>query len=607
MVNRFQRYLAIIQPILPGAIAALISVSVWQLNEWKPLEQLGYNALFQVRNSKILPYPSWDKRIAVIAIDEASLQKYGRFPWTRDRYVQLLNALKSSRPLVIGFDVLFVEPTADDQQFANAISTIGNVVLVRAADEKGLPLEPVPILKSASSGVGHIFHQPELDGISRRATLFAAQQPSLGLAMLQVYNTGKQLLSRSSKQSPPLVLPQSKGSEELERVWLNWPGKTESLPTYSFADVVEGKVPKEAFAGKFVLVGTTAVALDPILTPLNQNPPTNGVYLHAAVIDNLLESRLLQPLQGRVVILLLLILGPAISWLLSRQQKAKGRVVVTLLLSSSWFIVALLSFTFGRLWMPIAAPVGTMLLAGVGLQLREQQEKQQIMSLFGKLLAPETAQLIWQRKQEIFQSGELQAQEMVATVLFMDIRGFTTISENLSPSKLLGWLNQYLEAMTDCIMDHGGVIDKYIGDAIMAVFGIPLAHTTSSEIKQDVLNAIAASLAMHERLQQLNENLKAQGLPLIQFGIGIHTGVVVTGSVGSSRRLNYSVIGDTVNVAARLEAMNKEVKEDNPYHLLVTGETYDYVREHYQAKPIKSIQLRGREQETVICAILGKN
>ncbi len=605
MVNFFQRYLAIIQPVLPGAIAALISTSVWQVNQWQPLEQLGYNALFQVRNSKILPYPSWNQRIAVIAIDEASLQKYGRFPWKRDRYVQLLNTLKSSPPLVMGFDILFVEPTADDQQFAKAISNIGNVVLARAADEKGLPLEPVSVLKSASSGVGHIFHQPERDGISRRATLFAAQQPSLSLAMLQVYNTGNKLLSRPSKQSVILQLPQSKGSESLNRVWINWPGKTQSLPTYSFADVVDGKVPKEAFAGKFVLVGTTAIALDPIITPLNYNPPTNGVYLHAAVIDNLLESRLLQPLQGWAVILLLFIISPATSWLLSKQGP-QGRVLLTLLLSCSWFVVTLLLFTFGQLWIPIAAPIGTMLLTVVGLQLREQQEKQQVMSLFGKLVAPETAQLIWQRKEEIFQSGELQAQEMVATVLFMDIRGFTTISENLSPSKLLGWLNQYLEAMTDCIMDHGGVIDKYIGDAIMAVFGIPFSNTTSSAIKQDVLNAIAASLAMHERLQQLNEHLKTQGLPLIQFGIGIHTGVVVTGSVGSSRRLNYSVLGDTVNVAARLEAMNKEVKEDNPYHLLVTGETYDYVREHYQAKPVKSIQLRGREKETVICAILGK-
>lgn len=605
MVKYLQRYLKIIKPVIPGAIAALIAASIWQLNGWKPLEQIGYNTLFQLRNSQIFPHPSWEKRIAVIAIDEASLQKYGRFPWKRDRYAQLLKVLQSSPPAVIGFDVLFVEPTSDDNKFADAISNIGNVVLARAVDEKGLPLEPVPILKNAAAGVGHILHQPEIDGISRRATLFAGNQPSFGLAMLQIYNTGKQLLPLRWQESPPLLLPKSNGSKNLEYVWINWPEKTESLPTYSFVDVAEGKLPKETFAGKLILVGTTAIALDPILTPLNQNPPTNGIYLHGALIDNLLESRLINPLQEWMAIVVLFVFGFTTSGLLYLQGY-RGRVLVALLLSFGWILLALLLFNFAQLWMPIAAPLGTTLLVFIGLQLLEQQEKQQIMSLFGKLLAPETAKLIWQRKEEIFQSGELQAQEMVATVLFMDIRGFTTISENLSPSQLLGWLNRYLEAMSNCIMDRGGVIDKYIGDAIMAVFGIPFSHTEASAIQQDVLNAIAASIAMYEQLQQLNQQLEVEGLPLIQFGIGIHTGIVVTGSVGSSRRLNYSVIGDTVNVAARLEAMNKEVKEDNPYHLLVTSETYEYVRDYYRAKAVKSIQLRGREKETVICSILGK-
>ncbi len=131
-------------------------------------------------------------------------------------------------------------------------------------------------------------------------------------------------------------------------------------------------------------------------------------------------------------------------------------------------------------------------------------------------------------------------------------------------------------------------------------------HTKPEEIQQDALNAIAASLAMHERLQQLNEHLLAQNKPKIEFGIGIHTGLIIAGSVGGSRRLNYSVLGDTVNIAARLEAMNKDVKEGNPYHLLVTGETYGYVRDRYYARPVKNLQLRGRERETLICAILGK-
>jgi adenylate cyclase len=158
--------------------------------------------------------------------------------------------------------------------------------------------------------------------------------------------------------------------------------------------------------------------------------------------------------------------------------------------------------------------------------------------------------------------------------------------------------------MSDCIMDRGGVIDKYIGDAIMAVFGIPEAHTTAEEIQQDALNAIAASLAMHERLKQLNEQLRAAEKPEIQFGIGIHTGTVVAGSIGGSRRLNYSILGDTVNIAARLEAMNKELTVDKRYKMLLTSETFDYVCDRYIGEEVTTIQLRGRKQETMIYTIV---
>ena len=187
----------------------------------------------------------------------------------------------------------------------------------------------------------------------------------------------------------------------------------------------------------------------------------------------------------------------------------------------------------------------------------------------------------------------------------MDIRGFTTISESLPPRELLSWLNLYLDQMARCIMRHGGVIDKYIGDAIMAVFGIPFPQTEEAEIQQDALKAIAASLEMHHQLQQLNEHLKAQGKPLIKIGIGIHTGSVVAGTVGGAERLSYSVVGDTVNVAARLEAMNKELTANLPYHILVSGKTHEYVGDRYRAQEAGEIQLRGKESATMVYAILG--
>jgi class 3 adenylate cyclase len=237
--------------------------------------------------------------------------------------------------------------------------------------------------------------------------------------------------------------------------------------------------------------------------------------------------------------------------------------------------------------------------------LREQYEKQQLMSLFSQHLAPEMAEVIWQRRAEIFKDGQLEPQEVTATILFMDLRNFTTISEGFTPRELLQWLNLYLNTMSHCLMDYGGVIDKYIGDAIMAVFGVPFARTSTAEIRQDALNAVAASLAMHEQIQQLNERLKAEGKPLCQIGIGIHTGTVVIGSLGGGGRLNYSVVGDAVNVAARLETMNKRVTTDLPYHILVSGSTWEYVKDRYLVEEVGTFQLRGKRIETRVYAILG--
>ncbi len=602
IIPRLRDFFARSQSLLPGVAAAIISLGALHLGGWKPLEQLGYNSLFQLRESGILPKPIWDKRVVVIAIDEASLRKLGRFPFSRDRYTQLLKALSPAKPAVVGFDIIFAESSPQDDQLADAMSAIGNVVLAKAPDDQKKLLPIVPTLEAVAAERGHILHNSDTDGIGRQAILWLRDIPSLGIAMLRVYNTDKQPQSGGLEK---FLSPPNNGSLEFQQAGINWPGKVQYLPTYSFADVLAGKITQDAFKDKLVLLGTTATGLDPLRTPLDKIPPTSGIYLHAAVIDNLLNNRLLQPLPDWTSWLILLLIGPITSGILSKIGP-RGRIAIAILLPLTWYAVSFSLFTFNSLLMPIAAPIGTIVLAGIGLQLREQQEKEQLMSLFEKYMAKETAELIWQRKDEIFKNGELQPQEMVATVLFMDIRGFTSISEQLSPSELMSWLNQYLNAMSECIMEHGGVIDKYIGDAIMAIFGIPFPHTKPEEIKQDALNCIAACLDMSERLKQLNQQLEREGKPKIEFGVGIHTGSIIAGTIGGGNRLNFSVLGDTVNIAARLEPMNKDIKEDNPYRVLITGETWELVSDSYEAKPVKSIQLRGRKQETTICALVGK-
>ncbi|WP_445175994.1 CHASE2 domain-containing protein [Microcoleus sp.] len=584
-----RQYIITNPPWMTGALAGLMSVAMLQLGMWKPLEYLGYNTLFQIRESGIWPNPGWDQRIAVIAIERHSLQEYGQFPWPRNRYAELLSALKKSPPTAVGFDILFLDPSPKDDILAAAIAANGKVVLASTIKE-----EPVASLKAAAAGVGHITHEADSDGISRESKIFLDGIPNFGLAMTHRYN--------AANPQNPVLLPQS-NNRQAKKVWVNWPGPTKNLPTYAFVDVVQGRIPADALTNKLVLVGIVATGFDPISSPLDRN--TAGVYLYAALMDNLLNQRLLRRLPILVEMLLLFGIGPLTGWVLWNRG-VRARIAIALGLPIIWIGAAAVLFGFFFWWVPIAAPIGTLILAGTALQLREQYEKQQLMRLFEKHVDPETAQLIWQRKAEIFEQGELEPQELTATVLFMDIRSFTSISEKMPPRDLLNWLNNYLEAMTDCIMDHGGVVDKYIGDAIMAVFGVPFCHSEYPEIQKDALNAVAACIAMHDKLHELNQQLRIDRKPLIKFGIGLHTGQLVAGTVGGSRRLNYSVIGDAVNVAARLEAMNKEIVSDSPFNLLVTGRTFAYVRDRYEGQKVGSIQLRGKKEETVVYAILGE-
>jgi len=584
-----RQYIITNPPWMTGALAGVMSVAMLQLGMWKPLEYLGYNTLFQIRESGIWPNPGWDQRIAVIAIERHSLQEYGQFPWPRNRYAELLSALKKSPPTAVGFDILFLDPSPKDNLLAAAIAANGKVVLAGTIKE-----EPVASLKAVAAGVGHITHEADSDGISRESKIFLDGIPNFGLAMTHRYN--------AANPQNPVLLPQS-NNMQAKKVWVNWPGKTKNLPTYAFVDVVQGRIPADALTNKLVLVGIVATGFDPISSPLDRN--TAGVYLYAALIDNLLNQRLLRRLPILVEMLLLFGIGPLTGWVLWNRG-VRARMAIALGLPIIWIGAAAVLFGFFFWWVPIAAPIGTLILAGTALQLREQYEKQQLMRLFEKHVDPETAQLIWQRKAEIFEQGELEPQELTATVLFMDIRSFTSISEKMPPRDLLNWLNNYLEAMTDCIMDHGGVVDKYIGDAIMAVFGVPFCHSEYPEIQKDALNAVAACIAMHDKLHELNQQLRIDRKPLIKFGIGLHTGQLVAGTVGGSRRLNYSVIGDAVNVAARLEAMNKEIVSDSPFNLLVTGRTFAYVRDRYEGQKVGSIQLRGKKEETVVYAILGE-
>ena len=592
----------------PGAIAALLSVGFWHVGLWQPLEYLGYNLLFQSRAA--LRPPAWDSRLAVIAIDDATLQQYGRFPLPRDRYTQLLQVLQFSQPAAIGFDILFAEPTQQDQPLAQAMAEHGNVVLAIAGNRNKQTLQIVPSLAQVTAQ-GHVLAHSDPDGIHRQVSLYIGSFPALSVALCLAYNQSLAQIVQPKGQNTlqPIAVPPAIATEPEQSVWINWLGSTQdakSVATYSLTDVLHGKVDAQAFANKIVLVGTTATGEDTLRTPFEQRVPTAGVYLHAAVIDNVINHRFLKRLPDWADMLLLGAIGISSSILLF-PLGFRQRTGVALLLPMLWGAIVITVFTYFNLWLPTLAPISTFILAGLGMQLLEQREKQLVMNLFARHVSPETATLIWQHRAEIFQQGQLEAQEMIVTVLFSDIRNFTSVSETMSPRELLDWLNLYLNAMTECIHAQHGVVDKYIGDAIMAVFGVPLPHTEPDEIQQDALNAVSAAIAMEQRLITLNQALKKEGKPSIQAGIGIHTGLVVAGSIGGTQRLNYSILGDAVNVAARLEALNKQMALQHCYNILVSEETFNYVNGSIATFPLQTIHLQGRQQATRVHAIAQTN
>jgi CHASE2 domain-containing sensor protein len=586
-------------------------MGLWQVGIWNSIELLGFNVLFPTRN--LFPHPDWDDRIAVIGIDDKTLSEYGEFPLSRDRYAQLLDTLAASPPAAIGFDILFVEPTIHDATLADAIDFQfhGQVVIGVAPTVHQKTLNPVPTLSSVAFK-GNIGSNADLDGVTREYYLYANEFPSLSIQLLKIYNQSLKSTFTSPDQNinQSLIEIPSSQSEKTEKdtqsVWINWIKPTHEMPTYSFIDVVKGKVESSKLKNKIILIGFTATGAKDILkTPFEQTPPTSGVYVHAAIIDNILNQRLLQKLSWQWELLLLVMIGIGSSFIIIPLQVYQ-RIFIIICLPITWFILSVITLANFHLWLPTIAPIGTIFLAALTVQWQEQKEKEQLMSLFARHVSPETADLIWEHRAEIFQYGELEPQEMIATVLFSDIRSFTSISEGMIPKELLNWLNCYLGAMAKCVHQHQGVIDKYIGDAVMAVFGIPFPHHQQREIEKDAISAVSAAIAMQERLISLNQELDKLGKPRIYIGIGLHTGLVVAGSIGGSDRLNYSVLGDAVNIAARLEQLNKNVQQQNPYRILISETTFQLVKNHFTTKKVQEIQLRGREQLTMIYAITGR-
>ncbi|MBW4520273.1 MAG: CHASE2 domain-containing protein [Scytolyngbya sp. HA4215-MV1] len=306
---------------LPGSLTALAIAAFLGLKAFQPLEQIAYQTLFRLRGPV-----AWDNRLALITIDDDSLKQLGRFPWSRQKYLKLLDTLSTSEASVVVMDLIWSEPSPDDAQLAQAIMEQGRVVLAQAWDMTGTPLWPVPELESAAIATGHVLTRTDTDGLVRQIDLQVQGQAALSVVAVEAYSLVRTRIPLPKDDQP---------------FWINWVGSAKQLQQYSFADVVQGRVPAQAFRHKIVLVGVTATALDSLITPFDRNPPASSVYLHATVIQNLLEQNSLHPLSRYWLWLILLMGGPGLSWVMvgwnTRQQ-----IIVVVGVCVSWGMISLL-------------------------------------------------------------------------------------------------------------------------------------------------------------------------------------------------------------------------------------------------------------------------
>lgn len=337
--------------LLPGAIATILMAGLLNGGLIKPLEQVAYTSLFRLRGER-----QWDDRVVVVAIDDISIKQIGRFPWKRTEYVALIDRLTQADASVIAIDLLFSEPTPEDTVLAKAIERSNRVVLAQGESDPGVPLLPVPRFQTAAVGSGHIRIQPDEDGVTRSIEPQANRVWAFGIAAAMTHSMLREAIA----------LP-----ELSQRLWLNWAGRAEQIPHYSFASVVRGEVPDSAFRNKIIVVGVTAAAFDPAPTPFDRNPPASGVHLQATLIDNVLQGSVLKPLAiGGMTLLIFAIGGIGFSVLLSYWRTGTQLAIATVAVVG-WAGISVILLKANYL-PPVVLPIGLIMSSTMAAVLVER-------------------------------------------------------------------------------------------------------------------------------------------------------------------------------------------------------------------------------------------
>jgi adenylate cyclase len=618
------------------AIALIVAVTLSLLHSmnftfFEVLEAKTLDLQFALRGP-VSPGPE----TVIAAIDEKSINRLGRFPWPRSTWGRVVDRLTEEGAKVIVFDVFFTEPenVASDDLFQRAIMQSGRVVLPVVFDfmeggykESGFTDQKIDFLipsaymamkntdvpssvpqakmvlptllrfSTYAKTLAHINMNPDVDGTLRWEMLAVAYQDDyyapIGLQAARLYRDvpmEKMALDfAGSVQMGDTTIP----TDAFGRMLINYRGPNKTFPMYAVSDLLDRTLPAGTFKDKIVLIGATAIGIyDLRVTPYSTNMA--GIEKHASVVDNILKGDFLRKAPDVDIPLILvftLILGVLIPRLGARSGAA---VFIILFAGYSGFVYYL--FIAKGVWFSWVYPASALFFGYTSQTayrfFTEERRARDIRKMFSSYVSKRIVDELIRDPNKAKLGGDRKE----ITVLFSDIRGFTNFSEKHQPEEVVSLLNEYLGAMTNIVFEHDGTLDKFVGDAIMALWGAPVGQPDHAK------QACRCALAMITRLKQLQDKWNAEGKYAIDIGIGINTGDMVVGNMGAEgKKMDYTVIGDNVNLGARLEGLTRKYNN----HIIISEFTYAKVKDIVKVNELGSVTVKGKEQPVVIYDLVG--
>ncbi|QWR77727.1 CHASE2 domain-containing protein [Candidatus Magnetomonas plexicatena] len=578
-----------------------------------------------------------DDRVVVVEATEGDIQKLQMWPMNDATMAQMFKNILKQEPCVVGLDIFRDIPVPPGgEELLRVFQEHNNIIAIKKLGDASNPPIAAPYVLKDPERAGFNDMPVDTDGIIRRGLLFLDDgetfSTSFAMRLAAIYLKSKSILPGADnatgfmKLGKAVFVPLKQGDggykvSDMGGYLFLIDFKGGPFKMFTLTDVLSDKIPPHALKDKVVIVGVTAGSMkDFVYTPLggsNMGEGTPGMHLHAHVTSELIRyaggenSPLKFPTETAVRVWI--IVWGIIGGMLGFVFRTFSRLIAALLVSLSVIVaVTFLGFASGW-WIPGGVPIMSFIFSGAVITTymskKEKAERNMLMNLFGKHVSKTVAQSLWENRDEFIKDGRPCPKKLIATVLFTDLKGFTSVSEKFDAAGLMDWLNEYMDAMAGMVLNNGGVVNKYIGDAVMAIFGVPVERTTDAEISEDAVNAVHCALGMEQELVKLNEKWEKQGLPKTSMRVGIFTGPLIAGCLGSSERLEYTVIGDTVNTASRLESFDKDLPDGEfagrPCRILIGQSTYKYTGDKFYAKQVGEASLKGKTEKIVVYRIGG--